>query len=397
MKPFQKILSDLYLACLLAWKDCIVMLHQRATVVFMVVIPLSMVCITGLALQGFEPRGIETKVALEDDDGGPFAARFREEVRRAAEPPGPGEPAGAEEGARVQFLPDPLGGEQDRQEARRRVRDGELGGLIVLPAGFSERLAKGEAAQVQLVVGTGNPLVRSVVEASVDRLLARAGERIPRESPAPLVRQPVEEKSTHLVEGFNSFSQAVAGNGVLSILLNCIVIGALAIVRERHQHTLDRLMIAPLSRQTIILGKILGVYVIGVIQAALVFGFGGAIGVRFGSPLGVVLVTLVFILVGCALGLTISALARREEQVQMIGGPVGMIMTALGGALFPVEMAPVWMQWVSLLFPTGWAMQAYHRLMWEGRDWTAVLPNLLVLAGFAAVFLVVGVRSLRWE
>jgi ABC-type multidrug transport system permease subunit len=55
------------------------------------------------------------------------------------------------------------------------------------------------------------------------------------------------------------------------------------------------------------------------------------------------------------------------------------------------------MQKIALLFPTGWAMQAYHKLMWEGLSWTAVLPNLVVMAGFAVVFFVVGIRSLRWE
>jgi ABC-type multidrug transport system permease subunit len=58
---------------------------------------------------------------------------------------------------------------------------------------------------------------------------------------------------------------------------------------------------------------------------------------------------------------------------------------------------PPWMQWLSLVFPTGWAMQAYHRLMWAGAGLVTVVPNLLVMAAFAAVFFLVGVRSLKWE
>ena len=72
----------------------------------------------------------------------------------------------------------------------------------------------------------------------------------------------------------------------------------------------------------------------------LLLGFGLAIGVPLGNFAGVVLVTLVFILVGLAVGLTVPTLARHEDSVQMIGGPVSMFMTALGGGLFPTELAP---------------------------------------------------------
>src|SRR5262249_32897925 len=129
----------------------------------------------------------------------------------------------------------------------------------------------------------------------------------------------------------------------------------------------------------------------------VIFGFGLLVGVKMGDLLGVVLVTLAFILVGCSMGLMISALARREENVQLLGGPIGLVMAALGGGMVPLEMAPQWMRWVALALPTGWAMNAYHALMFDAASVAAVLPNVLMLVGFAAVFFLIGVRSLRWE
>ncbi len=197
--------------------------------------------------------------------------------------------------------------------------------------------------------------------------------------------------------GFHSFSQAVVGNGVLFILLNCVMGGSMGLAQEKRRHTLDRLLIAPMSRGTLILGKVLGVYLVGLMQAAVIFGFGLVVGVALGDLVGVILITLAFILVGCTLGLMVSSLARREESVQLVAGPLCMVMAALGGGLFPFGMSPEWMQNVALLLPTGWAMWGYHQLMWEGKNWLAVLPNLAVLAGFAALFLAVGVRRLQWE
>jgi ABC-2 type transport system permease protein len=106
---------------------------------------------------------------------------------------------------------------------------------------------------------------------------------------------------------------------------------------------------------------------------------------------------LLLILVGCALGLLISSLARREETVEALGSPIALVMTALGGGMFPVEMAPAWLQRISFFLPTGWAMDGYHDLIWFGKGVTDILPNLAVLAAFAAVFLLIGIWRLRWE
>lgn len=199
------------------------------------------------------------------------------------------------------------------------------------------------------------------------------------------------------VPGFNAFSQAVAGNGVMFILINCVMTGGMGLAREKRQSTLDRLMVSPMSKSTLIFGKLLGVCLVGAIQAVVIFGVGLLAGADLGDPAGVALVTLVFIVMGASLGLMVAALARREENVQMVGVPVCMVMTALGGGLFPFGMTPEWMQSVAMLMPTGWAMQAYYKLMWEGMGLDAVLPNLLMLAGFAAIFLMIGIRRLRWE
>ncbi len=388
MTQRTNILTELELAVLLAWKDCVVRFQSPVALVFVILLPLAMVNLTGLAFKGFEPRNLEPTIALEDNDGGEVGRRFREAVEHWPEAPAAEGGAGKEAGARVHFLAERL----DPQEARRRVRDRELGGLVVLPAGLSQRVQAGEEGQVQLVVGPRRTLERSVVEVAVDRLVSRARER----DPLPLQMQPVAEgEDPRLVEGFSSYTQAVAGNGVMFILLNCIMIGGMAIVREREQNTLDRLLISPMSSWTIFLGKVLGVFLIGAVQALVVFGFGVAVGVALGSLLGVVLVTFLFILVGCSLALAISSLSPREQFVQDIGAPVALLMTALGGGMFPFDGAPAWLQTIALLFPTGWAMRAYHKLMWEGQGWTSVLPELLVLAGFAAVFFVIGSRALR--
>jgi ABC-2 type transport system permease protein len=380
-------------AGLLAWKDLLTQFQTPVLLVFVVVMPLGMILITGLAFSGFEPKATNAKVAVVVAGD---AARTRETAEYLQQAPEMGvfqadaaRPRGGT-GIHLHFLP---AEHLTEEEAQAELASGKLAGALFFPGAF-------EAGRARLLVGPTQDVERFAVVSTVERILGKTEEqRQPAADGAGTPRwEVVPANGTGAGgPGFSSFSQAVSGNGVMFILINCIMSGALGLIHERRHHTLDRLLISPLSRGTILSGKILGVYLLGVMQAVVIFGFGAVVGVPMGNLGGVVLVTLVFILVGCSLGLLIAALVRREENVQLLGGPVALVMAALGGGMFPVEMAPSWMQWLALLFPTGWAMQAYHRLMWDGASVLTVLPNLLILAAFAVVFFLVGVRSLRWE
>jgi ABC-2 type transport system permease protein len=396
MRAPPNFIRGLYLATLLAWKDCVGRFSHPIPAMFVIIVPLVMVLLTGYAFVGFQPGDVVATIAFVDRDHGKVAEQFRQAIDKRTRSGGEEKTGPQGHAIRVTFLVDPP---LTQEEAVRRLNDHQVGGVLILPEGLSADLAGGKEAEIQLIVGPRRTLERSVVEDAVDQVVQHVQVEVlvgRVSNPVRIGWRPVEEgKDTRLAEGFNSFSQAVAGNGVMFILFNCILIGGMSVVRERDRHTLDRLLISPMSPRMIFLGKVLGVYIIGVVQAAVIFGFGAVMGVPLGDPVGLTLVTLLFILLACSLALVISALARREEQVQDIGGPVTILMAALGGGLFSLEAAPAWMQYVALMLPTGWAMQAYHKLMWDGKDWVSVLPNVLVLAGFSAVFFVVGARSLR--
>jgi ABC-2 type transport system permease protein len=381
-------------AWLLAWKDTLVRCQMRVTVIFIVVLPLAMTLLMGVALRSFGRQDVVVTVAIIDEDRGPVAELVQQIIRDKTLFPASsvsdtdGDSSASSSGVSWEFLSDiPL------VEARRRVDAGDLDAVIVLPEGLSRRLEVNEQATLDVFIARGKSERRAAVEVGLDRMVQRARQRDPR----PLEWEGRETVETPSDSGYNSFAQAVAGNGVMFILLNCMATGGLALVHEKRQNTMDRLLMSPLTHGTIVLGKTLGVVVIGVAQAIVIFGFGLLVGVNLGSVLGIALVTLLFIFVGSALGLTISAIAHREETIQAVCAPIALVMTALGGGMFPLDAAPGWLKQVSLVFPTGWAMDAYHKLMWDGRDWISVLPNVGVLAGFSVLFFILGIRSLRWH
>src|SRR5437870_5619590 len=109
MRQPPKIVTGLYLAVLLGWKDLLMRFHSRIMLVFVVVLPLAMVFLTGQAFKGFEPRKLDLKIALEDNDHGDIARRLRELLEGSPELLGQASTGqvqlGAERSARVQFLP----------------------------------------------------------------------------------------------------------------------------------------------------------------------------------------------------------------------------------------------------------------------------------------------------
>jgi len=76
---------------------------------------------------------------------------------------------------------------------------------------------------------------------------------------------------------------------------------------------------------------------------------------------------------------------------------VVLSIAALGGAWWPLDIVPDWMQVVGRFSPISWAMDGFHDIITRGLGVTAVLPEAGVLLAFTAVFLAVGVWRFRYE
>ncbi len=181
-------------------------------------------------------------------------------------------------------------------------------------------------------------------------------------------------------------------------------------VGERQQGTLKRLRLAPISRAQILLGKLLPCYVISVVQGAGLLILGKAIfDMRWGpdhwgilTQGGALLVVVMFTsMAAMGLAMLVAALARTEAQVALYGGVPVLVLAVVGGCVLPRSMMPEQTQWLTLLTPQGWALDAYRELLGGPADYT---PNLgilaracLALAGFGAAFLTAAWALLRLE
>ncbi|MBI4909404.1 MAG: ABC transporter permease [Acidobacteria bacterium] len=195
------------------------------------------------------------------------------------------------------------------------------------------------------------------------------------------------------------FEQAVPGNMVFFLLMNLLTVSAVMLVVGREQGILRRLASAPMSRQSIVLGKWGGRMMIAAVQIAYSMGAGTLLfGVHWGENYWMVLLVLLsFASFSTALGFLIGTYVKTRGQAGAIGSLSANLMAALGGCWWPIEIMPQSMQTLSLYMPSGLAMSALHQLVNFGNGAMSALPQLLVLFTGALVAGALAARSFRFQ
>lgn len=317
----------------------------------------------------------------------------------------------------------------DEARADQRLEDRQTLALLILPAGFAAALEAGD--DVTLVYrsneGAGAPsYIRQAVDATVQRwsaarvaadvgadifanfdattglnrddvrrtLLDNAAALWETEPVRIDVVQTVQATDATQADGFG---QSVPGIATMYVMFGVFPLMT-AFIAERRNWTFQRLVMMPVSRVQVMGGKLLAYFVLGIIQYAILFAFGALLGVNYGhDPLALVLLMVTFTACVTALALALTTFLRTESQANGISLFLTMTLAPLGGAWWPLEVVPGWMQTAGHISPVAWAMDGFRSLIFYDGSLTTVLTPLLVLVGMAVVFFAVGVARFRAE
>jgi len=197
----------------------------------------------------------------------------------------------------------------------------------------------------------------------------------------------------------SGFTQTVPGTMVMFVMLLALTAGAIHLVIERRQGLLRRLASAPVSLGSIVLGKITGRALVALLQIAYAMVVGTWLfDIDWGPALPMVFVILgAWAFFNAALALLFGNFVRTEGQASGIGVMITMALAALGGAWWPIEITPGWMQAVAMFVPTGWTMDAMHSLVNFAYGPASVLPQLLTLLAATVVLAWAAARTFRYS
>ncbi len=191
--------------------------------------------------------------------------------------------------------------------------------------------------------------------------------------------------------------QSVPGMGSMFVLMT-IFGGMTALIVERQQWTLQRLAVMPVSRSSLLAGKILARFCLGLLQFAVVFVVGALLGMNFGEdPLALILLVIVYTLSITALSFAIGSGLKNPAQASGLGLLLTLTLAPLGGAWWPIGITPRLMQIIGHISPVAWAMDGFTALTYNQAHLVNVLIPLAVLAGMTMVAFLIAIPRFRYQ
>ncbi|MEA2008449.1 MAG: ABC transporter permease [Chloroflexota bacterium] len=205
--------------------------------------------------------------------------------------------------------------------------------------------------------------------------------------------------SDYKIEKFpTSVEQNVPGYTVFGIFFIVQVLAG-SILQEKQDGTFRRLLVAPLPRPALLLGKLLPYYLVNLIQVTVMFAVGRIFfGMGLGhAPLGLLLVSLGVAAAATGMGLLVTALGKTPAQISGVSTMLAITLSAIGGMMVPTFVMPEFMQTLAKISPHYWALAGYQDVIVRGLGAGDVLPEVGILLGFTVVFFGFAVWKFEFE
>lgn len=183
--------------------------------------------------------------------------------------------------------------------------------------------------------------------------------------------------------------------GLIFILI-CAIMTSVSIVREKETGTMEVLLVSPVRPIRIVFAKMIPYFVLSCLNLTSILLLARfVLGVPMsGGIVGIVGLSLLYIVLALALGLFISTVARTQVTALLVSAMLMLMpMIMLSGMVFPIGNMPAPLQWLSCIVPARWYIAAIRRLMIEGLPFTAVLREFAILAAMTAGLIAVALRK----
>ncbi|MEX2147577.1 MAG: ABC transporter permease [Candidatus Rokuibacteriota bacterium] len=272
---------------------------------------------------------------------------------------------------------------------------------VVIPPDFARQLAR-RAASIQVIVDASDPMVAtSATNAAAGLAAERSLQILTRTAEGIVLRSGVPPLDFRVRAWYNPdlVSAIFIVPGLIGALLLQTTITAMAvsIVREREKGTLEALIVSPIRRWELLLGKIIpnlltayGQMTMALLVARFVFD----VPIRGSLPLLYAL-SLVFMWGSLGIGILVSAASRTVPQAMQLAFLTFLPAIYLSGLLFPIEGMPKAAQYLAALIPLTYFLRIVRGIVLKGIGIEYLWPQLLPLVVFGAVIFTLSVLRFR--
>jgi len=396
----------------LAVKDLKLFAADRGALFFFLLFPLVFIIMMSLMNVGSEDPRLELHLVTQEAEGGLSYQIIRTIETKDESTLSAGEPK--------------IVWDKDYQEAYQAVEDKRLSGFLLFPTDFTQGVLMGYGVQLEVVahsgaentsaalsglaqiiasrVGSQQVVNRSTIGLLVEEGLATSG-KVPdigriigqlfsdqegMASRKSFIR--IDTDKVGEIKAKSSSNWVIPGYLVMFVFFGA-ALAAETVVRERQNHTLERLLASSVRRGSILGGIFSGIAAKGLMQILLFWTVGVlAFGTDLGpSPAAVILLSVLMVVMSSAFGIMLATLVKTQRSAGSIAVLASLVLAPLGGCWLPLFIFPRWLQVIAKITPHAWAIAGFNKVMLFGAGFSAVIPEMLVLASFAVAFGIIAI------
>jgi ABC-2 type transport system permease protein len=378
----------------LARKDLLETRRDRLSAIFIVVMPIAFTAFFGMMFGSGSDR---LALAVHDADGGEQAQQLV---------------AALEGSDAVRVVP------KSAAELEPWIADGRAAAGLMIPEWFSAAVQAGEPAELVVVseqTSSGAQAIAAEIRAAAGELVAadraaRVGVLAVGQTNVPamakaVATQAMEEPAVTLatVSAGSAAGQIPTGftlsspGMIVNFIMFSLMTAGMAVIMERKNGTLRRLMTTRVRRWELIAGKMAGMFVLTFLQQILLIGVGQLFfGVDYlNDPAALLLMMVALSLVASSLGLLLASLLSSEQALVAAIVITSMSVSALSGAWFPLEITGEAFQTVGHLLPTAWILDGLRGIVAQGYGVEDVLAAFVIALAWAAGLFAAAVARFR--
>jgi ABC-2 type transport system permease protein len=376
----------------IAWKDTMELFRNRMMLVMLILMPVIMMAMFGFIYSS--PSMSNVPIALANEDSGYGNSMVGSQTFTTV----------------LQQINDNTGlmklsNVSNLDEIKTLVKNGEINGGIVIPSNFTECILTGQQGTIIIITDNSNPQYSSTIESVLKSVFEQMSTALAQQNVMGLnssvtynsslaIVKPYTVTTEGIVEGTTTYFDFIAPGMIAMTVMMSVMTGLpAAISQEKELGTLDGIMVAPINRLSVILGKTIAQTLRGLLQGVIILALAvGLFGVTIHGSLLLVFGLLllgVFSFVG--LGIVLTSLAKDQETATMMMTTLMIPMMFLGGVMFPVQQMPWFMQVISKFLPLTYAADALRKVMVLGAGIPAISTELTILIVFGAVMIAIAV------
>ncbi len=288
-----------------------------------------------------------------------------------------------------------VGEVQNVEQLASEIRKGRAYVGLQIPPHFTRDLRAGYPAHVQMLIdGSNSTTALQALNTAVALTLSQSVQRMMRDT--GVRHLPIEVRPQMLynptMRSPNFFVPGVIG---VVLQIGTTFATAMAVVREKEKGTIEQLLVSPLSRWGLMLGKLVPYLCLGMLMAVLLFGimrFVFAVPIA-GSVVAMILSTLVYVFALLSLGLLVAT--KAENQMQALQMSMAFILPSVffSGFIFPRETMPAIFYWLGAAMPTTYFIALMRAIILRGATFVEYWQSLAILCGMSvALFCVCSLR-----